>query len=315
MSKTIKERKLVLVGAGPGDPELITLKAVKALKSAAVILYDALVHKDLLLHAKADAIKIFVGKRAGEHSMSQEEINQLIVESVFGFGNVVRLKGGDPFVFGRGYEEISFAQKFGIATEVIPGVSSATGLTALQQIPLTSRGFNDGFWVITGSTSNEKLSEDLLVASKTNATVVILMGFKKLEQIVKTYQLIGKNNLPIAVIQNGSFEDEQIALGTIDSIQQEIDQYRLGTPAIIVIGEVVKLHPTFHKNIAEKKVFKEKNISKEDMQWINKREWTIRSGVPEPPGILPIEHLAKLRFRRALRGYVKRLADKEKSKA
>jgi uroporphyrin-III C-methyltransferase len=131
----MKNRKLILVGAGPGDPSLITIKGMEALKQADAILYDALVHPDLLNYAKANAVKIFVGKRAGEHSMKQDEINQLIVETAFMYGNVVRLKGGDPFIFGRGYEELEFVRKFGLATEVIPGVSSSTGLTALQQIP------------------------------------------------------------------------------------------------------------------------------------------------------------------------------------
>jgi uroporphyrin-III C-methyltransferase len=214
----MKNPKLILIGAGPGDPSLITVKGAEALKKADVVLYDALVHPELLTHTKKSVVKIFVGKRAGKESMEQQEINQLAVESAFGFGTVVRLKGGDPFIFGRGYEEIDYARKFGIEIEVIPGVSSSTGLTALQQIPLTTRGINDGFWVITGSTSEKKLSDDLKVAVKTDATVVILMGFKKLDQIVALYQKHGKNDLPVAIIQNGSFENEKIALGTVDTI-------------------------------------------------------------------------------------------------
>jgi uroporphyrin-III C-methyltransferase len=250
----MKNRKLTLVGAGPGDPSLITLKAVEALKQADAILYDALVHPDLLNYAKEDALKIFVGKRAGEHSMKQEAINQLIVETALTHANVIRLKGGDPFIFGRGYEELEYVRRFGISTEVIPGVSSSTGLTALQQIPLTTRGINDGFWVITGSTSEEKLSEDLKIAAQTNATIVILMGYKKLAQIVTTYQQIDKGNIPIAVIQNGSFEDERIAIGTINTIEEDIIKNKLGTPAIIVVGEVVKLHPSLIKKVVEENI-------------------------------------------------------------
>lgn len=249
----MKNRKLTLVGAGPGDPSLITLKGLEALKQADAILYDTLVHPDLLTYAKENAVKIFVGKRAGEHSMKQEEINELIVATSLEHSHVVRLKGGDPFIFGRGFEELEFARKFGLTTEVIPGVSSSTGLTALQQIPLTTRGMNNGFWVITGSTSEEKLSEDLNVAAQTNATVVILMGYKKLAQIAAIYQHIGKGNLPVAVIQNGSFEDERIAIGTIDTIVEETAKKRLGTPAIIVVGEVVKLHPSLIKKVVEEK--------------------------------------------------------------
>ncbi len=301
----MNNKKLILVGAGPGSPDLITVRGLNALKEAQVILFDALVHPELLNLAPADSLKIFVGKRSGQHSMTQDEINQLIVSSIYHFGSAVRLKGGDPFIFGRGYEEIEYVKKFGIETEVIPGVSSSTGLTALQQIPLTSRGMNDGFWVITGSTSEQKLSEDILTASKTNATVVVLMGFKKLSKIVEAYQLIGKHDLPVAIIQNGSFEDEKIALGTVDTILQKAEKLELGTPAVIVLGEVVKLHPEFQKNIKDKKVFKEKQLPKETLQWISKEEWTIKSGLPEPPGILPVEHLMKLRFRRAVKSFIK----------
>jgi uroporphyrin-III C-methyltransferase len=306
----MKNRKLILVGAGPGDPSLITIKGMEALKQADAILYDALVHPDLLNYAKANAVKIFVGKRAGEHSMKQDEINQLIVETAFMYGNVVRLKGGDPFIFGRGYEELEFVRKFGLATEVIPGVSSSTGLTALQQIPLTTRGINDGFWVITGSTSEEKLSEDLKIASLTNATVIVLMGYKKLAQIAATYQLIGKGDLPIAVIQNGSFDDEKIAVGTIDTILEETEKNKLGTPAIIVVGEVVKLHPSFQKEISAAKIFKIKQEELQQTKWVSRKDWSIRSGLPEPPGILPMEHLIKLRFRRAIKSYIKQKATK-----
>jgi len=306
----MKNRKLILVGAGPGDPSLITVKGLEALKKADVILYDALVHPELLQHVKKTAVKIFVGKRAGEHSMEQDEINQLIVESAFGFGTVVRLKGGDPFIFGRGYEEIEYARKFGIEIEVIPGISSSTGLTGLQHIPLTVRGINDGYWVINANNSEDKLSEDLQTAANTTSTIVVLMGFKKLPQIVSIFKEAGRHDLPVAVIQNGSFEDEKVALGTVDTILKEVKKSNMETPALIVLGEVVKLHPVFQKKSGNKKVFKEKEIATEAIKWIDKDAWTVRSGLPEPPGILPIEHLAKLRFRRAIRSYIKTISDK-----
>src|SRR5262249_35088791 len=155
---------LTLVGAGPGDPELITLKGLNALKSADVILYDALIHPALLDNAKQDAIKINVGKRAGNHGCDQDEINRLIVFYASKHGHVVRLKGGDPFVFGRGYEEIEYAEKSGISTSVIPGLSSSTSLTGLQKIPLTHRGLTESFYVLTGTTSSHQLSKDIAVA-------------------------------------------------------------------------------------------------------------------------------------------------------
>ena len=167
---------VTLVGAGPGDPDLITLKGIKAIKEADVILYDALVNEELLDYAKESCTKIYVGKRAERMSTSQDYINKLLVDYALTHGHVVRLKGGDPFVFGRGGEELDYIRQFDIPTAVVPGISSSVGLTGLQQIPLTYRGISESFWVITGSTSDGRLSDDLHHAVKTNATVVVLMG-------------------------------------------------------------------------------------------------------------------------------------------
>ena len=176
--------RLTLVGAGPGDPELITIKAIKALKDAQVILYDALVNPELLDYARPDVHKIFVGKRAGKHYLPQDEINRLIVEFAFTHGHVVRLKGGDPFVFGRGHEELQYAESFGLETAIVPGVTSAVAVPALQRIPLTKRGVSESFWVVTGTTRQHTLSKDLALAAQSTATVIILMGTKKLKEIV-----------------------------------------------------------------------------------------------------------------------------------
>lgn len=238
---------VTLVGAGPGDAELITLKGIKAVKSADVILYDALVNEEILEYAKADCVKIYVGKRAEQLSTSQDQINQLLVDYALTHGHVVRLKGGDPFVFGRGGEELDFVRQYDIATAVVPGISSSVGLTGLQQIPLTYRGISESFWVITGSTSDDRLSDDLSTAVKTNATVVVLMGYSKLKQIVALYQEHGRGELPIALIQNGSLSNERIALGTIDTILEEVQKNLVGVPAIIVLGEVVAKHYEFAK--------------------------------------------------------------------
>ena len=157
----MKKPYLTLVGAGPGDPELFTLKGVKALSTADVVLYDALVNKDLLDYAPAKAQKVFVGKRAGKHSLKQEEINELIVEYAFNYGHVVRLKGGDPFVFGRGHEEIAYAAAFGIDSSVVPGISSSIAVPEMQKIPVTARGYSESFWVVTGTTKEGELSKDI----------------------------------------------------------------------------------------------------------------------------------------------------------
>lgn len=237
--------KVTLVGAGPGDPDLITLKGIRAIASADVILYDALVNESLLEYASKDCTKIYVGKRAERLSTSQDHINQLLVDYALTHGHVVRLKGGDPFVFGRGGEELDFVRQFDIETAVVPGISSSVGLTGLQQIPLTYRGISESFWVITGSTSDGCLSNDLYTAVQTNATVVVLMGFSKLREIVALYQSEGKGNLPIALIQNGSLPNERVVLGRIDSIIQDAERSLVGVPAIIVLGEVVAKHQEF----------------------------------------------------------------------
>lgn len=232
--------KVTLVGAGPGDPELITLKAVLALNKADVVLYDALVDKSLLKHAPAQAIKIFVGKRVGKHSCPQDETNRLCVENALKHGHVVRLKGGDPFVFGRGAEEIDYIEAFGIPTEVVPGITSAIAVPGAVGIPVTKRGISESFWVITATISNSELSRDIAIAAQSTATVVILMGTKKLPEIVKAYLSAGKKESPIAIIQSGTTKDQKIVAGTIQDIQQKAVFSGIAAPAIIVVGDVVK---------------------------------------------------------------------------
>lgn len=232
------EARLTLVGAGPGDPELITYKAVKALQSANVILYDALIDKSLLEHAP-DAIHIYVGKRAGQHYMSQLEINRKIVEMAFAHGHVVRLKGGDPFIFGRGQEELAFAAEFKIPTTYIPGISSSIAVPGLAGIPLTSRGVNESFWVTTGTTSCGVLSEDVPLAAQSTATVVVLMGMSKLSEIVQIFKQYRCEDLPVAVIQSGSTPNEKKVFGNLSNIEKRVSEQQLGTPAIIILGEVV----------------------------------------------------------------------------
>jgi len=231
---------VTLVGAGPGDPDLLTIKGAKALAEANVVLYDALANEEILSYAPKKAIKIFVGKRKGCHEYTQDQINQLIVDNALTYGHVVRLKGGDPFIFGRGGEEIDFVESFGIPTFVVPGISSSIAVPAYQGISLTKRGVSESFWVITGTTSDRKLSNDVALAAQSSATVVILMGMSKLAQIVSLFQKESKGETPVAIIQNGTTSQEKIGVGTIDNIQQVVAANKLSNPAIIVIGEVVK---------------------------------------------------------------------------
>ncbi|PSR55660.1 uroporphyrinogen-III C-methyltransferase [Adhaeribacter arboris] len=233
--------RVTLVGAGPGDVDLLTIKGAKALAAADLVLYDALINPALLDFVPADKPRIFVGKRSGKHEYPQEEINALIVKYALEYGHVVRLKGGDPFVFGRGYEEIQFAAQHGVATAVIPGISSAVAVPAAQNIPLTSRGVSESFWVITGATKYGQISSDIALAAQSSATVVILMGMKNLADITRVFQVLGKNTTPVAIIQNGTLPNERLVCGTIDTICQLAQEQNFTSPAIIVIGGVVDL--------------------------------------------------------------------------
>ncbi len=232
--------KVTLVGAGPGDPELITLKAVLAINKADVVLYDALIDPVLLDHAPESALKIFVGKRVGKHSHPQEDTNQLCVSMAKKHGHVVRLKGGDPFVFGRGSEEIEYIEAFGITTEMIPGITSAIAVPASAGIPVTKRGVSESFWVVTGTTSAGELSKDLALAAQSTATVVVLVGTKKLDEISRVYRTYGKADLPIAIIQSGTTSEEKIVAGYISDIEQKAEDAKVEAPAIIIIGDVVR---------------------------------------------------------------------------
>lgn len=248
--------KLTVVGAGPGDVELITLKAINTLKDADVVLYDALVNSELLSYVSPRAELIFVGKRRGCYRYQQEQINELIVERGYSHGHVVRLKGGDPFIFGRGAEEMEYAAAKGMNVSVVPGISSSLAVPAYQNIPLTKRGSSESFWVITGTTKQHQLSNDIALAAKSNATVVILMGMGKLSQIVKLFQEEGKNDLPVAIIQNGTTPEEKIGIGTVGSIESIVKEQKLSNPAIIVLGEVVN-HRTQLKEIQQNILVKE----------------------------------------------------------
>ena len=242
--------RLSLVGAGPGDPELITLKAIKIIASADVILYDALVNEELLNYASPNAVKRFVGKRYGCHSLSQHEINVLIIKYAGSHGHVVRLKGGDPFVFGRAYEEMEAARNAGIDVQVIPGISSVIAVPASQMIPLTCRGVNESFWVTTGTTQSGEISNDIKLAAQSSATVVILMAMSKLEAIMDIFMANNKADTPVAIIQDGTTHQEKMVMGKVKDISFKSQYAKLTNPAIIIVGEVVKLHSTqFNKMV------------------------------------------------------------------
>lgn len=243
--------KLTLVGAGPGDPDLITVKGIKALAQADVVMYDALVHPDLLDYCRPDALKVYVGKRRGAYSCVQEDINLLIVHYAQQYGHVVRLKGGDSFVFGRGYEEIEFARQHGIDTAVVPGLSSSYAVPASAGIPLTTRGLSESFWVVTGTTKAGKLSADLHLAAQSSATVVILMGMHKLADIMAAFTRHGKAQTPVAIIQNGTLTEQCTVVGRVDTIIECVAESGIDNPAIIVVGDVAGLGQQDNKRLAE----------------------------------------------------------------
>ncbi len=246
IKKTTVEPKITLVGAGPGDPDLLTLKGVKALKNADVVLYDALVNEALLNYAPENAIKVYVGKRSGDETFSQELVNKLMIDYALNYGHVVRLKSGDPFVFARGYEEIDVAESYSIPTEIVPGVSSALGVPGLQKIPMVYGNLSESFWVVTGTNAAGEISPDLFVAAKSNATIVVLMGIEKIAAISAIFKAEGKGNLPVAVIENGSSSTENVVVGIVDTIEELIEEKKLASPALLVFGNVVSLHPQFN---------------------------------------------------------------------
>lgn len=244
--------KISIVGAGPGDPDLLTIKGLKAIQSADVILYDALVNPEILAEAPATAVRIYVGKRANNHRYAQDEINKMIVDYAYTHGHVVRLKGGDPFVFGRGHEELEYAEAFNIETAIVPGISSCIAVAELQKVPLTRRGVNESFWVMTATTRSGNLSNDVAIAAQSSATAVILMGIRKIEQIAALFAKAGKGDTAAMVIQNGSRADERTVVGTVSTIAAKVKALNIGTPGIIVIGEVVELHPILKAAAARK---------------------------------------------------------------
>lgn len=244
--------KVYLVGAGPGDPGLITGKGLRKLRCCDAVVYDSLASDLLLAEVKKDCRKIYVGKRAGCHSMKQEEINQLLVELAEEGLTVVRLKGGDPFVFGRGGEEVMTLKQKGIGYEVISGVTSAVAALASVGIPVTHRAMSRSFHVMTGHTLSEEgsLPPDFDAFARLDGTLIFLMGLGNLSVIVKGLIEQGKSKeLPAAVLQNGTLPEQKVVRGTLENIEERVKEAGIESPAIIVAGEVASLD--FSRTIRE----------------------------------------------------------------
>lgn len=240
MPITIQPR-LTVLGAGPGDPELLTLKGARVLGEADVVLYDALANNALLEHTRPGARLVFVGKRRGLRSHSQDEINTLIVEYAYRHGHVVRLKGGDPFVFGRGREEMLHAEAHGLLTDYVPGISSAVAAAGSLGIPVTHRGLSEGFRVLTATTATGELSASLAEAARSRTTTIILMGLSELPRIVDLFSQHGQGDTPAAIVQNGTLAAARLVTGTVAELPARATAAGIGAPAIIVVGEVARL--------------------------------------------------------------------------
>jgi uroporphyrin-III C-methyltransferase len=233
--------KVYLTGAGPGDIDLLTVKALRVVQEADVIIYDRLANPDILQQAKSGCEFIYVGKEDSHHTLPQEEINEVIYQAALKHEHVVRLKGGDPLVFGRGGEEGIYLRERGIAFEFIPGITSAIAVPEYAGIPVTHRGVTVSFRVVTGHESpNKNRSQIPWQNYKTDDTIVFLMGLHNLKKITKKLIEIGKPaSHPVAVISRGTTPDEKTVVGTLEDIYEKAKD--LPTPALIVVGEVVKL--------------------------------------------------------------------------
>ncbi|MDQ8194272.1 uroporphyrinogen-III C-methyltransferase [Coraliomargarita sp. SDUM461004] len=234
--------KVYLIGAGPGDPGLVTVRARELIELADVIVYDYLANPKLLDWAKPAAEKIYVGKRSGMHSIPQDEIEEILVDRAHKGLQVVRLKGGDPFVFGRGGEEASELQIDKIPFEIVPGVTAALAAAAYAGIPLSHRDFSSSITFLTGHENPEKhtLSIDFKLYGKTNGTLCLYMSVGQLPRIIKELKAGGMSGeMPVGIIQWATLSRQKSVYGTIDSILEDIEQSGIGTPAMIIIGQVV----------------------------------------------------------------------------
>lgn len=241
-----------LVGAGPGDASYITIKGMEVLQQCDVVIYDRLASPELLLHTKSDCRKIYVGKKPGAHAMKQEAINKIIVQEALKGQLVVRLKGGDPFVFGRGGEEILALEEHHIGYEVIPGITSAIAVPMSAGVPVTHRGVSRSFHVITGhtATGEDNLTDNYEALAKTGGTLVFLMGLAHLESIVNRLMSEGMTaDTPVMIVEQGTTVYQRSVRGTLGTIVTVVKAEKLQSPVVIVIGEVARLEmlPTIRK--------------------------------------------------------------------
>jgi uroporphyrin-III C-methyltransferase len=234
--------RVFLIGAGPGDPGLLTLKAKDCLEQSDVVVYDRLVSPEILAFIPSHAERIYVGKEANNHTLPQEKIEALLVEKALRGYTVSRLKGGDPFVFGRGAEEAEALAAKGIPFEIVPGVSSAIAAPAYAGIPLTHRRLASGFHVVTGHECLHSTGTPWQVLALSSQTLVILMGMKHLQEIADKLISYGRaSDTPVAVVRWGTTSHQKVVVGTLATIAAVVEENQLKPPAVIVVGNVVRL--------------------------------------------------------------------------
>lgn len=241
-----KKGVVYLVGAGSGDPELLTLKALKVMQRADVVLYDSLVSEDILDMCACTAEKIFVGKRRANHALPQEDINELLVKHALANKTVVRLKGGDPFIFGRGGEEIQEVVRHGICFESIPGITAASAAASRAGIPLTHRDHAQSVQFVTACKKLGAANEDYSELLDSTQTVVFYMGLHRLDEMTKGLIAAGRDSeTPFAIISHASLPTQQVLIGTLKNIAEQQAFANLPTPALLIMGDVVTLHGEF----------------------------------------------------------------------
>lgn len=237
-----KYGEVFLVGAGPGDAELLTLRALRLIQSVDVVVYDALVSDDVMALVHHGAERIYVGKTRANHTLPQEEINALLIKLALQGKSVVRLKGGDPFIFGRGGEEIETLAAHGISFQVVPGISAANGVSSYAGIPLTHRDYAQSVLYTTGHLKDGTVNLDWTALTRPHQTVVIYMGLGGLAEIC--YKLIAHGqsaDMPAAAVQQGTTQKQKVVTGTLATLNHLVAEAKLKSPCLIIIGEVVKL--------------------------------------------------------------------------
>ncbi len=236
-----------IIGAGPGDPGLLTQKAGDCLRKADIVVYDRLVSSEILAFIPPTCERVYAGKAAQHHTMAQDEINALLVEQALRDRTVIRLKGGDPFIFGRGAEEAEALVKAGIPFEIVPGVSSVLAAPAYAGIPLTHRTLSSGFHVVAGHECLESSGTPWDALGRSSYTLVVLMGVGHLKEIADCLMAHGRApDTPVAIVRAATTPQQEVLEATLETIAYLASERRLTPPAVIVVGDVVKLRRTLH---------------------------------------------------------------------